>query len=654
MDSQSVSLTSVVSVEPNQIFFRNYKLGQPVTQILSIINTSNKEQRFHILPLGKGPFSLRYEKKHNLLPGMKQIIQLQFHPNDFEKCSETLRIECPNGQNLSIPITAVISPNLTGFPNTLHFPNTPVNANTSLQFTLTSDVYSPFQFRMGFNPPTDVFAVIPSSGSIQADESIPITVTFCPQKLRTSISNLEITISDTDVKVRTCSCTGSCLPMSLNPPVKIHTADKISPETVQKVKLTKRRLVIHKDAQKHIVCSTRIESKETCPIVIRDKERDFLLAVRQRKEDEKLNQLKWSKNLGHSSITESEINLLKTQREPVISTQISISKHTILESIKLERTDDISRLDYHILISFNRETQILNWRRKRELLSIFCLAAKRVVIQQRADRRLKSLKSFIREVKKLDLPADKYDTIFSKPKSSDDTFKSMTPKMPIPFLFIRDQSIDEMEPVVPFVPIKMEMPVWEMEEEEEPLFQIVPPDYAEQQCYKKLPLAAVDSFLPFSFDRKKRKGAEHEYVGILTEKRDDVSELTEEIIQTPTHPIPEHLLKDTSTLSTSVTIAPYDAQSHLPMYPVTGIEPKDPLLPLKATTFGDPRKNDSPEQREEPERFERNDQEKEFRMIREEQLTKGKEFQEKVDSRMKMMKNLMSDKLHKEVPGWMW
>lgn len=704
MDSQSISLTSkevpfvriantVVSVEPNQVSFRNYKLGQPVTQILNIINTSNTEQRFHILPLEKGPFSLRYEKKRNFLPGMKQIIQVQFHPNDFLKHSETLRIDCPHGQNLSISITAFAAPNLTGFPSTLHFPNTSINTNTSLQFTLSSDISTPFQFRMDFNPLTDVFSVTPSSGSIQADECIPITVTFCPQRLRTSISSIELTIPNTDLKVRTCSCTGSCLPICSNP------TDKMAPVTVQKgpTKLKKRRLVTHKDTQNHIMSTAKTESKETtCPISIRDKEKDFLLAVRQRKEDGKLNQLKWSTNLGHSSITELDISLLTTQRESTISTQISNLNHTVLESVKLKRINDNSRFDYHILIPFNRQFPILNWKRKREMLSLFCLAAKRVVIQHRAERRLKCLQSFIREVKKLNLPADKYDTVFSKPKSSEDPFKSITPEMPIPFLFIRDKSLEEMEPVVPFVPIKMEMPVWEMEEEEEPLFQLVPPDYAEQQFYKKLPLAAVDNFLPFSFNRKKRKGAEHEYVGIVTEKRDDkVSDMHEEIIEVPTQQIPEHLLKDTSTPMTSLVIAPDEVQAKLPLCHVTGIDHENLLFPFTLTPFGHSKKVNYPEQEKflnkslnvekeptprklatdlamkernptldpilvdydltkEPEMCERNDKEKGFGMMSGEKLAGGEEFQGKVDARMKLLKNLMTEKLQEEVPDWMW
>ncbi|KAI6655277.1 Cilia- and flagella-associated protein [Oopsacas minuta] len=563
--SMAVARNSVISVEPNEVLFRNYKLGQPITHLLHIINTSGREQRFHILPLETGPFSLKYEKKQNLLPGMNQTIQVKFTPKDYLQCLQTLHINCPNEENLSIPITAFPSPELSGFPNTLHFANTPIHTSTSLQFTLTSDIFIPFKFEMIFNPPSEVFSVQPSSGELTAKGSIEITVTFNPQKLRTSISNLELTLPEINPKIKACSCTGSCLPNTINLTDKVISERKLPYMGLQK-KVTKHKFISHSRRQKALISKRISESKGTSPPSLRDKERDFLLAVLQGREDEKMNQLKCSTNIGYLALTQPELSQLTNQRELNTSPKFSTSNQTQIGNVKLERNNEKLRSDHHKMIPYSGQDQRLNWREKRELLCRFSLAAKRVVIQRRAERRLKCIRIFLQQVKDLDLSRDQYDTVFAKPTPKKSPITLCTPNLPIPFLLIREECSKNSAPKVPFIPFELVRPVWEVEEEE-PIFQTVPPDYAQQQNYKKLPLASEDNYLPYNFGKKKRKGAEHEYVGIFTEKRDETIPKTEEIIRNPSQPISEHILNEQDTVSVLEEVESYQSPKIVPNSP---------------------------------------------------------------------------------------
>ena len=583
-----------ISVEPSQVLFHSYRIGQTISQTLRIINTSGSEQRFHILPLETGQFSLHYEKKRKLLPGMNQTVKVSFDPQNYSTCSQTLHIHCPNEQNLSIPIVACPSPELSGFPSTLHFPNTSIGTSNFLQFTLSSNIFTSFQFLFRFNPPTDMYSVIPSSGSVASEGNVLIRVTFTPNQLRTTLSNLELTLPEIDSEIRICPCTGSCLPENVNPSNKHVGKSKISTKLLQKggVKLTTRKFGINTKKNITVPSKTISISREVCHVSLRDRERDFLREVRQEKDEEKMSQLKGSTILGFPQLSQSDLSQLISQREIFnISSHFKPLDLTEIITDKIERNNDRFHSESPHLLPYNDLAEMPNWRRKKESFGRFSLAARRVVIQLRAGRRLKCIQQYLQELNN--------GEVKSKPLSSNDDLILPQFNEPIPFLFINEEAKEETSAsMTPFVPLEISMPEVEFEVEE-PTFPTVDPVYYEQQNYMKTPLSSHDPFLPVSFGKKKREGAKHEYLGVETQKREErLSALAEEILETMTRPFPEHLKKGPPVPRTSVIKPLYEVPAYLPLCPVTEINPEYHLLPFKPTPFDQIRTDRTPEQKE--------------------------------------------------------
>ena len=731
----SVNKNISITVEPRQVLFHSYRIGQTVTQSLRIINTSGKEQRFHILPLETGRFSLHYEKKRKLLPGMNQLIKITFDPKDYSKCSQTLHIHCPNEENLSIPVIACPTPELSGFPNTLHFPNTPIGKSNFLQFTLCSNIFTSFQFELIFNPPTEMFSVMPSSGSVPPEGKLQIRVAFMPNQLRTTLSNLELTLPEIDSETRICPCTGSCLPENIYSSNKPIGKSKIATKLLPKggVKLTKRKFSI--GTKKDITAASEIisKSREACHLSLRDRERDFLFEVRQSKDEENMSQLKGSTILGFPELSRLELSKLASQRKKFDkSPHFKPLNMTRIKTVKIERCKDHSHTELNHLIPYSNLGERPNWRKKQDSFSRFSLAAKRVVIQLRAERRLKCIQRCLQEQNK--------EKILTKPLSSNNEFILPELRVPIPFLFINVEIEEETAPSESaFIPIEISMPVIEFEQEE-PTFQTIAPVYHEQQNYMKIPLCSSEPFLPVSFGKKKREGAKHEYLGVETQKREEkLSQFAEEIIETISRPYPEHLKKGPNVRRTSVIDPLYEVPAYLPMCPVTEIDPEYHLLPFKPTPFDQIRTDQTQEQKDyikmlkeqltpendtisileevqpylspdivpyypdnipfflpknpipymkaeldefpsdvpkkfvmkentptfdmvfekykmppESEKYVHIDREEEFKKIKDVESEKAKSLKTKIDARMKVVKNLMSPELIKQVPEWMW
>ena len=569
----TASKNKFISVEPSQVLFHSYMVGHTITQTLRIINISGSEQRFHILPLESGQFSLHYDKKRKLLPGMNQPIKVTFDPKDYSKCVQALHIHCPNEENLSIPIVACPTPELAGFPSTLHFSNTSIGRSNLFQFTLSSNIFTPFQYSLQFNPPTEVYSVLPSSGSVPPEGNVLISVTFTPTQLRTTLSNLELSLPEIDSEIRICPCTGSCLPNNPTANSKPIGKSRVSTKLLQKggVKSATRKVGINTKRIAAVPSNTIInKSEETCQLSFGDRERDFLLQVCQNKDQEKLSQLRGLAMIGSPQQFQSDPSQLISQREMVNNSSNSKPlKLTQRMTSKIERSREHFGPEFGHVSPYNNLKELPNWRKKKESFGRFSMAAKRVIIQLRAKRRLKSIQQY------LQTQTDEKDQ--SQTPSSDGDFIFPNFSEPIPFLFINEaKNVENLQSMDPFVPFTLSMPDVEFEVEE-PTFPTIAPVYHEQQNYRRTALSSHDTFLPITFGKKKREGAKHEYLGVETQKQEAI------ISETISQPIPENL-KKCPPFTNNPTVDPIeDVPVYLPpLCPVTENSPEYNILSVKA------------------------------------------------------------------------
>ena len=85
LDSKTkMRYSSQFSASPPILHFTGLVAGTENIQILSIINRSAKSQRLLIVPPSSGNFSIEYEKRGLLAPGMAQKVTVKFNPTEFK------------------------------------------------------------------------------------------------------------------------------------------------------------------------------------------------------------------------------------------------------------------------------------------------------------------------------------------------------------------------------------------------------------------------------------------------------------------------------------------------------------------------------------------------------------------------------------------
>ena len=479
-----------ISVQPGCLIFHSYKIGRPITRLLHVINISGKEQRFHILPLERGSFSLQYEKKRKLLPGTELPVKITFLPEAYTPLWQNLYIHCPYENNLTIPLTASPSPTLSGFPSTLHFPNTAINSCNTLQFDLVSDLFIPFAFQLQFRPPTESMSVIPTSGTVSPEGCTSVCVYFKPNSLKTTMADLELTLPDINSNIRICSCSGSCLPLAKTAPPKDMQASVT--QTKHRIVLVKHNNVVSKIRTKS---SSKLNPKinpldKIAPAtlhVLREREREFLNDVQFLKEKEKMNQLRCSTALGDADLPRGSPSHVMSELEFGSSSR-QLQSSTEREAIKVERSSQGHISDPESMIYDTFFQASINWQERRECLHRLLVVAKRVVIQIRAQNRLERILNFLKKAQDAGLTPYEYETKQESLESFEEDFVLPEFTIPsVPYFFPREDSIKVGFDVNKYPFIDIPPPSIDFIEEE-PYFDTIAPLYHEQQDYPKFPL----------------------------------------------------------------------------------------------------------------------------------------------------------------------
>ena len=106
-------------MEPATVTFKGYELNKLNIIKIYVKNTSQKAQRVHILPPKSNLFTIKFNKKGHLAPGLHQEIYVRFTPTEHKYFYDTIRIHTGQ-QQLCVPIHAY--PLMTKLPRDKIFP----------------------------------------------------------------------------------------------------------------------------------------------------------------------------------------------------------------------------------------------------------------------------------------------------------------------------------------------------------------------------------------------------------------------------------------------------------------------------------------------------------------------------------------------------
>lgn len=74
----------LIEIRPKLIKFSGFEIYKDNILKFYVVNSSAQSQRVHILPPTSQFFSLKFEKKGNLAPGISEEIELHFRPNEYK------------------------------------------------------------------------------------------------------------------------------------------------------------------------------------------------------------------------------------------------------------------------------------------------------------------------------------------------------------------------------------------------------------------------------------------------------------------------------------------------------------------------------------------------------------------------------------------
>lgn len=196
-----IGTNGYIEIDPFIVKFSGFEAGKVNIAKTRIINCSSKSQRVHILPPSTPFFSIKFDKKGQLAPGMSEDIFIHFTPNDYKYYFDCIRVHTSEEQ-LQIPIHAYPVMNREGdkeiFPRVIDFGICTIGSVHNMRFPLSCKIPLNFEYEFVLKREASEIRLTPSKGLIPGKGSVEIEVSFNPTSALTIVSEYELTVSQFD------------------------------------------------------------------------------------------------------------------------------------------------------------------------------------------------------------------------------------------------------------------------------------------------------------------------------------------------------------------------------------------------------------------------------------------------------------------------
>ncbi|XP_030634914.1 cilia- and flagella-associated protein 221 [Chanos chanos] len=203
---------SVLQVEPSELHFSGFKLGEVYQKVLKLINVSSEVTNVHILPTQTKYFQTEYSKKNRLVPGLCYTVVVHFCPDEWRYFYDSIRLHCKGEENLIVPVHAYPVIGDLHIPSHISLPSVPLGQSFVHVIPLNCSCPIDFEFQVHCLRAHKAFSVHPLSGIIPANGKADITVTFRPLQYGTHEITFQVVISQFNSKPFVCTLTGLCSP----------------------------------------------------------------------------------------------------------------------------------------------------------------------------------------------------------------------------------------------------------------------------------------------------------------------------------------------------------------------------------------------------------------------------------------------------------
>ncbi|KAH9519003.1 hypothetical protein Btru_008882 [Bulinus truncatus] len=569
-----------VQTKPSEILFEGFEVGRKQTKQLLLLNSSSDVLRLHIIPPQTDNFSIKYKKPERMVAGMVLKCTVEFNPDEWRYYYDCIRIHCQGEDNLIVPIHGYPVMNTKEFPRNYTFSPIPVGSSTTKSFPLKSVAPIDFEFSFKYIQRHPAFQIDPESGIVPANSETEITVTFAPFEFQTAVMKVELVVSQFNFKGLISTFTGTSQPgllrdktltsiqsavldpKSVSPIERARSMKKSKnkPAATRKVTSAPSQIPLEKNGiqfpqlieSPHAVAKVLLQKpgklkvnemrqnlqqqKEGSAMTRQMKEALFDQLVRQNVYEERQNQLRWQVKLGDRPMTIAEKFQILEER----SVAESYYRHKVqgipLEDEEFLRPNTISlyRRTFRDvetvadkIATFDSYSNDL-WDARHAALDRFVQAARKVIIRNRCDKRLRDLKKLKKSISgvvqvegdsKIHLEEDNADTLtesFKLNKIKKSTFPT----------YVSPKNKDDMAPdalgVVSVPPTEIVV------KRDVPFFNLKVPLYYQLYGYKPHNVhEAASGYVPVRNLRRLRTGAEDEEIRLPADQSDPCQVITE-------------------------------------------------------------------------------------------------------------------------------
>lgn len=442
-----IGQNSMVHVKPESIHFDGFEVNEKHVKKLVILNASSDVLRMHLIPPQSKYFSIKYKKGDRMVPGLTLECTIEFQPDEWRYYYDCIRINCPGDENLVIPIHGYPIMSTKDFPRNFTFPVTAVGKSTSHVFPLRCMAPIDFEYELIYVQPHPAFIVHPMSGIVPANSEVEVTVTFAPFEFQTASMSVQLSISQFNAKPIMCRFIGTSQPGLLKDktltqlsmdkevldPRCVSPLDRARHNRKLKIKVKKvpqpppAKSIEYKGIQFPTVIESpyavgQVLNQEAGKLKVKDlrdtvlgkqettetstrqmKEARFEHAVRQNVYEERQNQLRWQVKVGDEQISNKLRSLILgaraqaynyykfTKREDPVP-EDEFERHKT--NISFRRTiRDASKLGEKGMTFDPYMNDV--WATRNAALDRFIQAARKVIIRNRGEIKLNSLRSVV-------------------------------------------------------------------------------------------------------------------------------------------------------------------------------------------------------------------------------------------------------------------
>ena len=224
--------TKYFEARPDTVHFSGFVLGHRHQKVVKIVNVSHLTKRVHVMPCQTPYFTVHFDKKGKIAPGMSEELVVEFVPHEWRYYYDCIRIHLED-QNLLVPIhgyptvaprqgatidgSSLVLPSADSDTNGVYFPSKidfgfcHLSERVERTIPIQNPVPVEFEYEITVVTKHPDIEIEPLRGTVPAHSEALVTMSYTPSKMATAECHLDINISQFGFKTQRVVVMGSAM-----------------------------------------------------------------------------------------------------------------------------------------------------------------------------------------------------------------------------------------------------------------------------------------------------------------------------------------------------------------------------------------------------------------------------------------------------------